>query len=349
MIFSSSLKKISELEEKNSQDILIGKILSGNASPEELQQAEDLKNQGARITDSLAQSRRARDNIRYFLSAEDYGSDKQLLGSKYNEFLSGEIRRVSRRVLIYRIAAILAFPVALAAGWYGFGKGFFRTNQTSQICVISAPPGNVSKTILPDGTGVWINSGSSVSYNTAAFNHVKREVQLTGEAYFQVSPDKGRPFIVETPHASVKVTGTSFNIIACPDDPEFETILAEGSVELRLKLTGSRPIRLNPGQRITYNSGNDSVNIQEVDAEIYTSWRNLELIFKDASLNDLIRKLDSIYDIRFHLEPASLGDYRFRGMFRYNNNLIEALEKIKKSSGINYYIENKEVWLRTTK
>jgi len=349
LIFSSYPKKISELEETNKLDILIGKIISGNASPEELQQAEDLRNQDPGITDFLAQSRKAWDNTRYFLSPEDYGSDKQLLGSKYSEFLFGKIRLVSRRVLIYRIAAILAFPVALAAGWYGFGKGFLRSSLASQVCVISSPPGNVSKTILPDGTWIWINTGSSVSYNTAAFNHGKREVQLTGEAYFQVSPDKGRPFIVETPHASVKVTGTSFNIKAYPDDPDFETVLAEGSVELSLKQADSRVIRMNPGQRIMYNSRNDSVNINEVDAEIYTSWRNMELIFKDASLNDLVRKLDSIYDIRFHLEPASLGDYRFRGMFRYNNNLIEALEKIKKTSGINYYIENKEVWLRIAK
>jgi ferric-dicitrate binding protein FerR (iron transport regulator) len=68
-------------------------------------------------------------------------------------------------------------------------------------------------------------------------------------------------------------------------------------------------------------------------------------LFKDATLNDLIKELERIYDIRFHLKDPALGEYRFRGMFSYNSDLIEALEKIKRTAGINYYIENKEVWL----
>ena len=85
--------------------------------------------------------------------------------------------------------------------------------------------------------------------------------------------------------------------------------------------------------------------INKVYTEIYSCWRNSEIIFKDATLNDLIKELERIYDIQFRLSDPDLGKFRFRGMFGYNNNLIDALEKIKKTTDIDYRIENKEVLL----
>ena len=78
------------------------------------------------------------------------------------------------------------------------------------------------------------------------------------------------------------------------------------------------------------------IAIEKAEADFYTSWRNGEILFKDATLNDLVKELERIYDIKFYLKDPSLGEFRFRGMFSYNNNLIEALEKIKRTAGINY-------------
>jgi transmembrane sensor len=154
---------------------------------------------------------------------------------------------------------------------------------------------------------------------------------------------------VVTPHANVKVTGTSFNVNAYPASPLFETVLAEGKIELQLKSGTIESLHVEPNQQVIFNSINKKFDIQSVEVEMFTAWRNGEIIFKDATLADLIKELERIYDIQFHLKPASLGELRFRGMFSYNNNLIEALEKIKKSSNVDYYIENKEVWLKKTK
>ena len=158
-----------------------------------------------------------------------------------------------------------------------------------------------------------------------------------------------KPFIVVTPHANVKVTGTSFNVNAYPASTLFETVLAEGKIELQLKSGTTESLIVEPNQQVIFNSINKKFDIQSVEAEMFTAWRNGEIIFKDATLADLVKELERIYDIQFHLKPVSLGELRFRGMFSYNNNLIEALEKIKKSSNVNYYIENKEVWLKKTK
>ena len=171
-------------------------------------------------------------------------------------------------------------------------------------------------------------------------------MELTGEAYFEVSSDKQKAFTVKTPVANVQVTGTAFNVMAYPGENNFETVLAGGSVNLQFHKGNQKEITMHPGQRVIFNTQTGKTDIQQVEANMFTSWRNGELLFKDATLKDLITELERIYHIEFYLQPEELGDFRFRGMFSYNNNLIEALEKIKRTSGIDYYIENKEVWLK---
>jgi ferric-dicitrate binding protein FerR (iron transport regulator) len=253
---------------------------------------------------------------------------------------------MSRQSFIYKIAAVLAFPVALAIGWYLFGVIEKPVQLAEQLYEISSPKGHVSKVKLPDGTEVWINTNSTIIYDAASFNSNNREIQLKGEAYFEVTSSVEKPFTVVTPHANVKVTGTAFNVNAYPASMLFETVLAEGKIELQLKSGTTESFHVEPNQRVIFNSINKKFDVEQVEAEMFTAWRNGEIIFKDATLNDLIKELERIYDIQFHLKPANLGELRFRGMFSYNNNLIEALEKIKKSSNVEYYIENKEVWLR---
>ena len=114
---------------------------------------------------------------------------------------------------------------------------------------------------------------------------------------------------------------------------------------MQLNNSTGQKVKLNPGERAVYDTSEKKIAVSEVDPEMFSSWRNGEIIFKDATLNDLIKELERIYDIHFHLKEPELGEFRFRGMFSYNNNLIEALEKIKKTAGIDYYVENKEVWL----
>ena len=104
-------------------------------------------------------------------------------------------------------------------------------------------------------------------------------------------------------------------------------------------------VELVSGDRAIYQENVKGISIEKTEAELYTSWRNGEILFKDATLNDLIKELERIYDIQFYLKDQKLGEFRFRGMFSYNNNLIEALEKIKRTANIDYFIEHKEVRL----
>lgn len=333
-------------EKNNHIDKLIAKTISGNATSAEIQELEDWKNESKANNQVFQKSQKVWDKTTSHLSENEINSDKSGLSQSYNRYLSDQLQRIKRKTFIYKLAAILAFPIALAIGWYFLDAPAGLEDTAAQLTQVTSPKGHVSKCILPDGTQVWINTGSTITYDVNHFNKNIREVNLEGEAYFEVTSNKEKPFRVNTPVADINVTGTAFNVTAYPGDNNFETVLAEGSVDLQFKADAEKNIVLKPGQRVIYNRQTAEMVVREVDADMFTSWRNGELLFKDATLNDLIIELERIYDIEFHLQPADLGDFRFRGMFSYNNNLIEALEKIKRTSGIDYYIENKEVWLQ---
>lgn len=326
-------------------DLLIGKSLSGNATSDELQELEAWKNSSQDNLILYTRTLKIWNQAKKLISINQFNLDKIKLESEYSRYLAGKIRRMRRLSFIYKAVAILAFPFAFALMWHFYNLPEQSGKTPDQICRITALKGHVSKCILPDGTGVWINSGSFVKYNTSSYID-EREVHLEGEAYFEVTSDPDKPFKVVTPFAEVNATGTAFNVHAYTEDEVFETVLVEGSVNLQFKTGADKFFELQPGQRAFFNLKDFRVNIESVDPEMFTSWRNGELIFKDATLKDLVKELEKIYNINFHMKPESIGDLRFRGMFSYDNNLILALEKIKKASGIDYYIENKEVWLK---
>ncbi len=327
-------------------DILIGKCISGNATSEEISSLKVWKAASPENLKTYNTTVNAWRKSKNWLPNSQVQTDKATLQQEMNKRLSLQVYKLRRNSQLFKIAAVLAFPIALALSWFVF-QNINNEQQQAQFCEISAPKGHVSKCILPDGSEVWINTNSSISYNTTTFNKTNREIEVSGEAFFKVSKDKRKPFVVKNSLADIVVTGTEFNVKSYPGFDIFETVLAEGNIELHLKSTQQQIIELAPGEHAVFNSNKKEVKINKVDPDIYSSWRNGEILFKDATLKDLIVELERIYDIRFHLDEEDLGKYRFRGMFSYNNNLIDALEKIKKTAGMDYYIENKEVWIRS--
>jgi len=330
-------------------DSLIAKIISGNANSEDIRELEEWEKVSSKNEKLVKKSRKVWENGYLHLPEKVIQSDKSDLSQSFNQHLFDQIQRIKRKTNLYKLAAILAFPIALALGFYISYVAGNLENNTAQLTQVTSPKGHVSKCVLPDGTHVWVNTGSTITYDISRFNKNSREISLEGEAYFEVTSDIDKPFKVTTPVATVNVTGTAFNVMAYPGENNFETVLAEGSIFLQFKQDAENIITIKPGDRVVYNQLTGNLTVGEVDAAMFTSWRNGELLFKDATLNDLITELERIYDIKFHLQPQELGDFRFRGMFSYNNNLIEALEKIKRTSGIDYYIENKEVKLHKMK
>lgn len=166
------------------------------------------------------------------------------------------------------------------------------------------PFGKQSKVILADRTEVWLNAGSRLIY-PSAFDENKRKVQLQGEAFFKVSKNKTRPFLVETIHSTIKVLGTSFNVKAYPDEKTEETVLAEGSVSVHLgKTIFGKEILLKPDQRIIAGGPDHSYSVSEVNVQNYTSWIEGLLTFKDEPLSLVLKRISRFYDLRIKWEDA---------------------------------------------
>jgi ferric-dicitrate binding protein FerR (iron transport regulator) len=325
-------------------DILAGKFLSGNASQEEIALLEKLMQESDGDRKAFELSRKAWETGKVWIPKETTADDKNRVQSEISKHVYLQLQRIRRRSVIYKIAAILAIPLTLAVGRFFF-KADSAKSEESTFCEISAPKGHIAKCILPDKSEVWLNTGSSVRYDITGFNREKREIYLDGEAFFTVAKDSTKPFKVVTGIADVEVTGTSFNVKAIGESGIFETVLAEGSVNLTMKKWIEQKVELRPNDRVVFDPVTKKLSVHHADVEMYTCWRKGEILFKDATLNDLIKELERIYDIRFRVSDPKLGETRFRGMFGYNNNIISALEKIKKTADIDYRIENKEVIL----
>ena len=200
------------------------------------------------------------------------------------------------------------------------------------------PYGKRSEIILADGTKIWLNAGSTLSY-PVRFTGNSREVYLSGEAFFEVSTDRSKPFYVITGDLRIKVTGTRFNVTSYNDDIVTQAVLVEGRIEAAKNRLFGRSVELSPGERIVYDRKENKMKKDKVDTELYTSWVNGYLILENEPVEEIFKKLERYYDKKIVVEGLS-GQYRFTGKL----NLAEDLEKVLKNVAFpaSFTVENKD-------
>lgn len=193
---------------------------------------------------------------------------------------------------------------------------------------------------LSDGTKIWLNAKSKVSY-PIAFIGKERCVLLEGEAYFEVKSDPQHPFIVKVKDIEVKATGTQFNINSYSIKKGIQTTLIHGKVQV---INGQNKITLSPGQQaINIASNND---VLEVDTYKYTSWRYGKYIFENTTLEDIIAQLERWYDIAVIYENTSCKEIKFTGMIDKNLPLTETFKILEKMEDIHFDIKDKTVVIK---
>lgn len=174
-------------------------------------------------------------------------------------------------------------------------KGKTKNKDAKNLLIV--PYGKQSKIVLPDHTEVWLNSGSRLEY-PSSFDGSIRKVLLQGEAYFKVTKNKTKPFIVETKNSKIRVLGTTFNVKAYPDEKEEETVLVEGSINLDLgKTLFSKDFLVKPGQRVIVNKNTEKYSVARVVVEKYTSWINGIFIFNDTPVPSALMSVSRYYDL----------------------------------------------------
>lgn len=209
---------------------------------------------------------------------------------------------------------------------------------------ISTPRGGQFQVELPDGTKVWLNAASSITYSVA--NRAFRKVKLTGEAYFEVFPEKDRPFMVETPLQEIKVLGTNFNVNAYPNENKVQTTLASGKVLVNLLNAGNGAAVnsiLNPGQQSTTDAGSDRIKIVEVNTDQVLSWKSGYFYFDDNNLEEVLHQLERWYDIEvvYNEQLLQYAD-QFVGRVPRDTPFPTMLNVLKKI-GVNFELAGKKL------
>ena len=207
------------------------------------------------------------------------------------------------------------------------------------------PFGKQAKIVLADRTEVWLNAGSRLIY-PAAFDGNKREVQLQGEAFFKVSSDKSKPFIVETNISNIRVLGTSFNVKAYPDETVEETVLIEGSVSLNLgKTLLGKNVLLKPDERVVVAEEGSSYAVSKVNVTNYTSWIEGVFVFKDEPLPSVLKRISRFYNVGISW-TKDVESRKISGKLDLKDDFQRVLNALVLISDGNYTKEDESVFFR---
>ena len=265
-----------------------------------------------------------------------------------------------------KVAAV--FILGFIASWLLFNRPASTLLEESTFNIITTPNGSSTSISLPDGSEIWLNAGSTLKY-PQQFSKNKREVFLEGEAFFNVSKDKKRQFLVVTPDITVKVFGTSFNVKSYPDENTVETTLVEGSISIYNHSTNGKElgteIKMEPNQRIVLykEPENSTTTLSErkkienvparkpklvlskrIETERFTSWKDGELIFKSEPLEKLASTLERRYNVHIHFMDDGIRQSRFTGTIK-KETIEQVMAAIKLASSIDYKIEEGEIWI----
>lgn len=202
---------------------------------------------------------------------------------------------------------------------------------------VSTPRGGQYQIVLSDGSKVWLNAASSIRFPTA-FSGSLREVELTGEAYFEVAKNKEKPFQVKVRDMKIAVLGTHFNVKAYEDEAETKTSLLEGSVKI---IQGKEAGLLKPGQQAVINFKDDKVKIATADMVEVIAWKNGLFRFEGANIETIMREIGRWYDVEI-VYAGKVPMRRFEGKINRNAGLSEVL-RILELSNVKFSIAGKKI------
>lgn len=275
---------------------LVSKVLDNCASQQEAQMVAEFlaKDEGqALLSDIIDRNLRNLEN----------GTENLMENIPVEEIYSRIINRIRRRRISYfSVCAVAAVvPILIFFGTVSYVNRMFDGNlfKKVEISKVTVPNGDKMQMVLNDGSTVYLNSGSKLSYPNR-FSMKVREVSLVGEGYFKIEKNPRRPFIIHVPGGTVKVRGTSFDLCAYPQDNYVTLALDEGKVAMKV---GDETYDVLPGQVLYLNQTDHSVHITTGGSSQKSKWMNGIISFKSATLEDIANNLGRIFDIEFAVSP----------------------------------------------
>ncbi len=230
-----------------------------------------------------------------------------------------------------RIAAVLLLPLMVLAAMFQL-RPHQVFSKVSQVKVV-APLGSRIHVDLPDGSSVWLNSGSELAYQLP---FAERNLSVRGEAYFDVVTDSLHPLVVEGPRTRIKVLGTQFNVKMWPNEEITEVVLAKGRVEMTPK-NYDQTFVMQPGDMIVYNQAENRLSKSRVDPDYYSAWVEGKLVLRNVNMEQVARELSRWFNVDIKVMDPSLKDLIFRATFE-DEKLEDVLRLLKMISPIDYSV-----------
>ncbi len=253
-----------------------------------------------------------------------------------NKIRSKERSKITSLWLYYRqAAAIFLVPVLAFVLGYIVLSNSTKSTQTAWV-EINAPQSSRIQFELPDGSSGWLNSGSRLKYHPGFSK--QREVELAGEAYFDVTSSK-EVFKVSTPGLEINVLGTEFNVTAYPNDELTHVLLTEGEVQIE----GTEKMferNLVPNERLTFNPAENKVIVQKVEPHSFTAWKDGLLVLDNEPLESAISRFERWYNVDIEIKDDVLKKYRFKATFE-DEPLEEVLKLLSVSTPMEYSIDKR--------
>ena len=235
--------------------------------------------------------------------------------------------------LAMRVAAVLFIPLLLVSSWLFYIQ--FSQAYPGKLAVqeITSPAGIRSQVVLPDGSKVWLNAESTLKFSVPFQKNI-RNVDLQGEAYFEVTKNQERPFVVHSGNVEVKVLGTRFDCKAFEEDKTIEVILEEGKVALNPNVaSGQDESVLKPGDRAVIEKATGKTQIRNEEIGKYIAWHNGKLVFDNTSMAEVASMLERWYGVEVVVKDPDIFKYRFTTTFD-NESIFHVIELLSLSSPI---------------
>jgi len=366
--------------------ILMARKLSGEASAEELQELEQL----LRLDPYVNYSK----EILHDFWLIQPGYDNQYAENKYRKLVqqiknlgidegkfteddhfinSGELGVTVNKRKKWLFSLSLVAVLFMAAGFFFFYSAGVSTKEAVEFNAkneISTKSGSKTNLVLPDGTKVWLNASSELTYEKTYGNKL-REVTLSGEAYFDVVKNKEKPFVIHTAKMDIKVLGTVFNVKCYPGEKTTETSLVRGSIEVTLK-DRLQKIMLKPNEKLIINNTEETAEKEEskktplkvvaskaviekpiislthvtllpVDNTIIeTAWVQNRLVFSSETFEEVVLKMERWYNVKIFIIDESLKEERLTGNFE-KETIAGALNALKLTTKFSYNIVNNNI------
>jgi len=270
-------------------------------------------------------------------------------------FLHPYVKKKRKKWLIPAVALLII--ISLSTFLLFRSSEVNPTSVSQHISEVTTKAGSRSKLVLPDSSIVWLNAGSKLTYNSE-FGLKKREINLNGEAYFDVKRSK-IPFIIKTDAIQIKVLGTAFNIKSYSDEKTTETSLVRGEVEITVNKRPGEKFILKPNEKLVIahdiNETRKIVTEQkaplivlskltqlEDNSILETSWVNNKLVFRDESFEDLAKKMERWYNVKVEIKDPEIGQIRLGGTFE-NETVVQALEALQITTGFHFEINSNQI------